>query len=607
MIVTSELQEPTTSAQLPFVNIASYLFVPLDKLPERREELRPLCKSLGLKGTILLSPEGINIFMAGSRKDIDQLLDHLRSDPLLEKLEVKESYSQTQPFSRLLVKLKKEIIAFGIDGIAPRDYTSKKIPAGELKRWLDEGRPVTLLDTRNDYEVDLGTFENALPIGVGHFKDFPEAVRKLPEELKEQPIVMFCTGGIRCEKAGPFMEQEGFREVYQLEGGILKYFEECGGVHYNGDCFVFDHRVALNPNLEETATTQCYACQHPLTVADQESGYYEIGKTCPYCWTDPTLKQLTIADREQRIREVSHPLPGSISYTNERPLNVPLRYENWTLIDFLCDYHPHVTRENWEKVCQEGCIRDRGQSLNEQSILRPGQRLLRLEPDTIEPDVNADIRILDWDEPLVIFEKPAPLPMHPCGRFYRNSMTSILDLAFPEIQLRPAHRLDANTTGLVLFTSHRDISKRVQRQFEKGQARKTYLCRVNGQPEWSEFVCSEAISRTPNEGGFRGVDNEAGDAAETQFRVLERYENGEALIEARPITGRTNQIRVHLWHLGIPICGDPVYLPNGQWGDRQTLTVNDPPMCLHAWKLTFNDPETNQERSYESNRPAWAE
>jgi len=223
------------------VNVAAYLFTPLNRLPERREELRTLCRTRQLKGTILLAPEGINLFVAGSREGIDTLLAHLRSDPLMAKLETKESLSDRQPFRRLLVKLKKEIIAFGIESVAPASSTSKKLPAKQLKAWLDEGRQLTLLDTRNDYEVDIGTFRNALPIGVDHFRDFPAAVRKLPEEMKNQPIVMFCTGGIRCEKAGPFMEQEGFREVYQLEGGILKYFEECGGDHYDGDCLSLIH------------------------------------------------------------------------------------------------------------------------------------------------------------------------------------------------------------------------------------------------------------------------------------------------------------------------------------------------------------------------------
>src|SRR6185503_15646103 len=166
--------------------------------------------------------------------------------------------------------------------IDPARRPSPKLAARTLKQWLDECRPVTLLDTRNDYEVKLGTFKNARPIGVDHFRDFPDAVRRLPSELKEQPIVMFCTGGIRCEKAGPFMEREGFKNIFQLEGGILKYFEECGGAHYDGECFVFDQRVGVDPSLHETESAQCFNCLTPLTAQEQKDERYRPGKSCPF-------------------------------------------------------------------------------------------------------------------------------------------------------------------------------------------------------------------------------------------------------------------------------------------------------------------------------------
>jgi len=602
--------QPATSTppNESFVNIAAYLFTPLDRLPERREELRRLCRTQQLKGTILLTPEGINLFMAGSRSGIDTLLTHLRSDPLLTKLETKESLSDRQPFRRLLVKIKREIIAFGIENVAPASYTSKKLPAKQLKAWLDEGRPLTLLDTRNDYEVELGTFENALPIGVDHFRDFPEAVRKLPEEMKDQPIVMFCTGGIRCEKAGPFMEQEGFREIYQLDGGILKYFEECGGDHYQGDCFVFDQRVAVNPQLEETATTQCFACQHPLTLADQQSEHYEAGVACPYCWKPAeSPRPLTLAEREAVIAAVTTPLPGSQPYENRRPLNVPARYEACTLIDFLADFLPHIDRPEWHDVIAQERIVDRDGPLTAETIVRAGPRLTRLEPETTEPAVNPAVGVLAWEDEFVVFNKPAPLPMHPCGRFNRNSLTEILSLAFPGEHLTPSHRLDSNTTGIVIFSRSRRSAKAIQRQFEQTTASKTYLCRVVGQPDWQEMLSTEPISSRPAEHGFRVVDRDGGDTAETAFRVLKRFPNGEALIEATPRTGRTNQIRVHLWHLGFPLVGDPSYLPGQQLGRQQTLTPNDPPMCLHAWRLSFAHPADGTTVSVEAAPPRWAD
>jgi len=179
--------------------------------------------------------------------------------------------------------VKKEIIAFGVEGVDPVRKASPKISARELKAWLDEGRPLVLLDTRNDYEVRLGTFKGALPAGVANFRDFPTAVRKLPADLKSQPVVMFCTGGIRCEKAGPFMEMEGYTNILQLDGGILKYFEEVGGAHYDGECFVFDHRVGVGPDLRETESVICFNCQMPLTKAEQRLPEYVYEKSCPYC------------------------------------------------------------------------------------------------------------------------------------------------------------------------------------------------------------------------------------------------------------------------------------------------------------------------------------
>lgn len=608
MPVCHESSTDSSGVHDAIVNVAAYLFTPLDRLSERRNELKALCRSESLKGSILLSPEGINLFLAGPRRGVDRLLETLRSDPLMAAITTKESFSDRQPFRRLLVKVKKEIIAFGIEGVAPQKYTSQKLPARELKQWLDEGRPITLLDTRNDYEVDLGTFHNALPIGLQHFRDFPTAVRRLPEEMKQQPIVMFCTGGIRCEKAGPFMEQEGFREIYQLEGGILQYFQDCGGAHYDGDCFVFDHRVALNPQLEETATTQCYACQRPLTVEDQQSEHYVYEVSCPFCWKPPApAAVVSIVDREAAIRAVCSPLPGRGPFTSQRPLNVPARYDRWTLLDFLCDFLPHISRGEWLTVISREHLRDAETSLSADFTVRGGQRLVRLEPDITEPEVNAAIGVCSWEDDYAVFNKPAPLPMHPCGRFNRNSMTAILGLAFPGEHLTPAHRLDANTTGLVVFSRSRRAAKAIQSQFERGAVSKTYLCRVHGHPAWEETTSHQPIARQPVENGFRVVDTEAGDPAETVFRVLQRFPHGEALVAAEPKTGRTNQIRVHLWDLGHPLVGDPVYLAENQLGTRQTIGLGDPPMCLHAWRLTFNRPRDNAPVTYEADQPAWAE
>lgn len=268
------------------LNISAYKFTPFasDELPALRDRLLVLTRDeLSLRGTILLSTEGINAFLAGPREAIAVFFEVVRSIRGLEDLTPKESLSEVPPFNRMLVKVKKEIIAFGVEGIDPARAPAPRLDPRTLKQWLDERRPITLLDTRNDYEVRLGTFENAVVPHIRTFREFPAAVASLPVELKSVPLVTFCTGGIRCEKAAPLLQREGFKQVFQLDGGILKYFELCGGAHYTGDCFVFDHRVAVDSNLRKTTAALCHVCQMPLNEADQADPRYVPERACPHC------------------------------------------------------------------------------------------------------------------------------------------------------------------------------------------------------------------------------------------------------------------------------------------------------------------------------------
>ncbi|MDB5327206.1 MAG: moeZ 2 [Phycisphaerales bacterium] len=239
----------------PVVNVAGYKFAKLENLVATRDELRTLTLARNLRGAILLSTEGVNLSLAGERNDVDAVLARVRTIPGVGEFPIKETYGDERPFNRMLVKIKREIIAFGVPEIEPEKYTSPRLHPNDMKRWLDEGRPVTLLDTRNNFEVEAGTFKGAVSIGIDNFRDFPAAVERLPEQMKHQPVVTFCTGGIRCEKAAPYLEKAGFKEVYQLDGGILDYFKQCGGAHYQGDCFVFDQRVVLNPDLDVSGST----------------------------------------------------------------------------------------------------------------------------------------------------------------------------------------------------------------------------------------------------------------------------------------------------------------------------------------------------------------
>jgi UPF0176 protein len=595
------------TATAPITNISCYQFAPLSGLKELRARLLAFCKERGLKGTILLSEEGINMFVAGAREDVDALVDDLRRIPGLEGLKPKYSQSVDQPFRRMLVRIKKEIIAFGVEGIEPAKYTSPRLEPKVLKQWLDEGRPVVLYDTRNDYEVKLGTFRGAIPAGIDHFRDFPAAVAKLPPELKKAEIVSFCTGGIRCEKAAPFMERAGFERVWQLEGGILKYFEECGGAHYDGECFVFDQRVGVDPALSETESAQCFVCQTPLTAEDQADPRYVAHVSCPYCFkTTEEQQREQIEQRHAAIRAATTPLPGSVPYDHERPLHIPAACDQKTIVDAFDHVMPHIGREAWLQAAQNGRLTGKdGRPVSADHIVRAGEHYLHHTPAMREPDVDPGIRVLHEDEAILVLNKPAPLPVHVGGRFNRNTLQYILNLVWHPLRPRTVHRLDASTTGVMLLCKTQHFARLVQPQFERGEVGKVYLARVQGHPAQDAFICDAPVSAEAGKLGGRTVD-EAGQEAKTEFRVLQRAADGTALVEARPITGRTNQIRIHLWHLGHPILGDAAYLPGGQVGETQTLAVTDPPLCLHAWKLAFNHPLTKQRVEFEAGKPAWA-
>ena len=236
---------------MSIVNIAAYRFVSLEHLPELRERMLERCTALALKGTILLAPEGINLFLAGSRSSIDTFMTWLRVDSRFADLRAKESLSEHPPFGRMRVRLKKEIITMRRPTIRPEGGRAPVVDASTLQRWLlqghdDEGREVVLLDTRNDYETALGKFPQAVDYRLASFTELPAALATDQARYAGKTVVSYCTGGIRCEKAALHMQDIGMQHVYQLEGGILKYFEETGGTHWHGDCFVFDERGAVD-------------------------------------------------------------------------------------------------------------------------------------------------------------------------------------------------------------------------------------------------------------------------------------------------------------------------------------------------------------------------
>lgn len=268
---------PPNVAQ-PVVNLSGYRFVTLDYLPVLQHDMLAELQRIGVKGTVLLAGEGINVALSGSREQTRQVRRWFDQDPRLCHLWLKESESGSQPFSRLKVRMRHEIITFQPDDTrprlpSPRPQAPTMAPA-TLQRWLDEARDFTLLDTRNHYEIESGTFAGAQHLIIAHFREFTVAVEAALErgELDtERPMVTFCTGGIRCEKAAPWLQQRGFKEVYQVEGGVLNYFDVCAGAHWQGNCFVFDDRVEIDTSLSPTGSRLCKHC-HRAVSQNQDCG-----------------------------------------------------------------------------------------------------------------------------------------------------------------------------------------------------------------------------------------------------------------------------------------------------------------------------------------------
>ncbi len=273
-----------------FVNHAFYQFAKIPSPEAVKEELlRQSARAPSVRGTVLVTPEGINTYYAGSNEDTKVLLESIRAIPGFEAVEPKISLSEEQPFRRLVIKNKREAISLGIPDLDPNEITGAYLKPAEFKRWMDENPDdFVLVDTRNDYEVEIGTFEGAINPNIKTFKEFPKWLEENLSDQKHKKIVTFCTGGIRCEKATAHMIKAGYENVYQIDGGILKYLEETQDMadsnHWNGDCFVFDYRVAVGKDLKPTDKAVCFACWSVLAPEEMQSPQYVEGKSCPKCY-----------------------------------------------------------------------------------------------------------------------------------------------------------------------------------------------------------------------------------------------------------------------------------------------------------------------------------
>lgn len=267
-----------------FVIAALYKFVALPDFKALREPLLEYCRAKNIKGTLLLAHEGINGTVAGTREAINDLLNYLKQDPRLAELDHKESYECDQPFYRMKVKLKKEIVTMGVEDIDPNTDVGTYVEARNWNELISQD-DVILVDTRNYYEYDIGTFKGAVNPKTETFRELPEYVAEHLNPQKHKKVAMFCTGGIRCEKSTAYMKKLGFDEVYHLKGGILKYLEEVPESEslWQGECFVFDNRVAVNHQLEKGQYDMCHGCRHPITEQDKQSEFFVEGVSCPKC------------------------------------------------------------------------------------------------------------------------------------------------------------------------------------------------------------------------------------------------------------------------------------------------------------------------------------
>ena len=293
--------------QHAYLTTAMYHFVSLPHFESLREPLLQFCAARDIKGTLLLANEGINGTVAGSEKSILELLNYLKTDPLFEDnfkgLGHKESWSDKHPFYRMKVKLKKEIVTLGVPGVSPTKVVGQYVKPQDWNKIISDPE-VILIDTRNDYEYAIGSFKNAINPKINTFSEFPEYVKSHYDPKKHKKVAMFCTGGIRCEKASSYMISEGFDEVYHLEGGILKYLEEISPQEslWQGECFVFDQRVAITHGLQIGEFDQCYACRYPLSKEDVKSDKYIPGISCPHCFNTHTPEKLRgLTERQKQV------------------------------------------------------------------------------------------------------------------------------------------------------------------------------------------------------------------------------------------------------------------------------------------------------------------
>ena len=300
---------------------ALYQFTEIYDPNQKKKDLVSLCKSRNVRGTLILAIEGINGTISGKRHHIDAVIQHISNWPEIESLDVKYSWSTDQNFNRMKVKIKKEIVTMGVEQINPKENAGTHVEAKDWNNLINR-EDIVLIDVRNKFEIEVGHFKGSIDPDTDSFGDFPDWVQNHSTELEEKPsIAMYCTGGIRCEKASAYMKSVGYKDVYHLKGGILKYLEEISPSEslWEGECFVFDDRVSLKHGLEEGAYELCYGCQEPLSQQDRESRLYEEGVTCPKCHNH--LNESKKSRSRERQRQISIAKSRGTQHLGAKPTN----------------------------------------------------------------------------------------------------------------------------------------------------------------------------------------------------------------------------------------------------------------------------------------------
>lgn len=417
-------------------------------------------------------------------------------------------------------------------------------------------------------------------------------LRKLCSRLEIQGTVLISAEGIHLTLSGRRSEIDELIEELRKDPKLagLQVQEKWSGNQSFDDLQVRVKKEIFPNELEEIKLSSEPDSSQPT----QESSFLE---------THPSWLEF----RREAIAKVIESTPGSIPYENRRPIRVPARAEGATVLDFLRSIQSILPESEWLDGIRDQRLLLKGQPVSADQILKAGEELVWITPGTVEPEVNLDIQPVYEDDAILVIYKPAPLPMHPCGRFNRNSLDYVLRQAMHPYRPRPAHRLDANTCGLLVLAKTRQFAGRLQPQFESGSVFKEYLVKVEQAPEWKSITVNQPISARPANSAGGRVISEDGVPALTDFEAVgPASDHSGFFLLARPKTGRTNQIRAHLWSLGAPVKNDPHYLKNRQTGATLTLSVNEPPMGLCSYRLEFNHPLSRDRVKFISPIPDWA-